>query len=169
MAIHESARFSNIERSVYKYIQDSLEGAAGLPTKFPAANIQWPGFPFDTEKVSYFLRVHMTDDEGIFFSRVEGSNPGSLKYPRLFLEVFIKPDLPREQNKQYLLTDTLDTVKSYFLQNSAITVLNYQGSGLTDLGRARVRKRQPTTPKGDGWHAGGFMISLEWIEQDVAA
>ena len=169
MAIHETARFSNVVRSVCNYIKTSLEGAAGLPTKFPAANIWWPGHAFDTDKVSYYLRAHFIDDEGKYFSRVEGSNGGSLKRPRLFMDVFIKHDHARSQNNAYILEDTLDIVKSYFLNNSGIEVTNYQGSGVTSLGKVWVRGRQPNAPKDDKWLSGGFMISLEWIEQDAAA
>lgn len=171
MAIHESARFSNVVRSICAYVQTSLEGVAGAPTKFPAAQIHWPNRPFDTSAVPYFLRVHVMDDEGRFFSRVAGSNPGSLKRPRLFLEAFFKRSHLGAQgvDNSYLLEDTLDVVKSYFMSSASIPVQNYQAGGATSLGKLWVRGRQPTTPKDTEWVSGGYMISLEWIEQDAAA
>lgn len=170
MAIHESARFSNFIRSVNKYVQDQLEGAAGLPTKFPSANIWWQDRPFDPDKVSYYLRPHFLDDEGRYYSQVETGAGGHLKMPRLFVDVFVKREYARQQSNAYLLRDALDTVKGAFMAPTGIAVVNYQGSGVVTLGKAWVRGREPTTPKADRvWLAGGFMVSLQWIEQDVAA
>jgi hypothetical protein len=170
VAIHEQARFGNLERSIRKYLQDSIEGAGPIPASFPAAQIQWPGKAFDPDKYPYFLRPTLVDSEGVHFPRVTSAAGGFVKLVVLFLDLFIKHDYPRTRNNLSVLSDTLDVLKALFLGSTGITVKNYQGDGLTTLGKLWVRGRRPNQPKVDSsWLAGGWMIQLEWVEPDAAA
>lgn len=169
MAIHDSARVSNLQRSLQKYIQDNLQGSTGFPTDFAAANIQWPHMANDWRDLDYALRVSpIQDSEGQYFAAAAGGTAGSLKYPVVFLHLFVKREYAHDQGNAHLLQDGLDAIKGAFPGNLGIAVKNYQGAGTTDLGKLWLRGREPHEPLDEAWLTGGWMLTFQWEETDTA-
>lgn len=169
MAIHDSARIGNLERSLQEYIQNNLEGVTGFPTDFAADNIGWPGESFETGDKDYFLQVSpIRDSAGEYFAAAAGGVAGTFKRVTAFLNVFVKREYADQQDSTNLLVDGVDTVKGAFPGNLGITVKNYQGDGLTTLGKLWLRGREPNQPQDKAWLSGGWMLTFEWEETDTA-
>jgi hypothetical protein len=169
MAIHSSAMMANIMASLNLYVQTKWQGTGGIPTNFLAANIWYQGEQYDTGAVSYFLRPTLRRGAAEYFSRVNNTNPGSIVYYSWFLDVFVLREYVRQKNSLYLLEKTLDMLRDSIKGSDTITVKNYDGNGATDLGLLRVRNLQPNQPVDDLWLSGGWLVSLQWIEQDATA
>ena len=177
MAIHASAKAQNIQASVAKYIQDSLQGTDGLTAAtvtagtadFLAANIWWQFEDFSPGDVDYFLRPVIRRGAAEYFAAGEAGNPGSIVRFTFFLDVFIKREYARQQNDAWLLPAALDLVRGSFKGTDSITVKNYDGDGGTTLGKLWFRGLEPHEPAEAEWLSGGWMVSAQWVEQDVNA
>ena len=167
MTIHSSAMMANILASINVYVQTTWQGTTGIPTNFPAANIWYQGEQYDPGKVDYFLRPTLRRGAAEYFARVTSANPGHLVRYSLFLDVFVLREYARSQNSLYLLPKTLDMLRDGIKGTDTITVKNYDGNGATDLGSLRVRGLEPHEPADDLWTCGGWLVSLQWIEQDA--
>lgn len=165
--MHASARLENIAKSVFKYVEDNLIDASGLPTGFVAADVQWPDISFDTDKHDQFLRVTLHDSEGQAYDCVNSGSPGHLKSWSLILQAFIRREKIRQEDERYLLPKTLDMVKDAFPVEQLVTVLDYASGANTNLGSLEVVSREPHNPKDDSWVSGGWMIGLRGVEIDT--
>lgn len=169
MGLHGTARAENIRKTLEKYVQDNLEsgGAETLPVAFPPRNIWWEDLAFDTSKVSFFLRPRVINERGQSVASVAPTGErGYFKHWTLALDVFIKRDYVRESQDRNVMVKTLDAIGTQFIGTTGIAVYDYHSTGIVEQGKLWVRDRIPNKPRDDQWITGGWMIRLQWAEQD---
>lgn len=165
--MHASAEEVNILTSIVKHMVTALQGVNGPPTNILAANFWWPGRAFNSDEVDYFVRLTLDRAEGEQYTNVNGANRGSfmlwMATVDLYMKrVFVGTDLTKWPNTKALL-------RTAFKSRDRVAVTDWRaGSG--DLGALRVRGTEERRPKPeDDWLSSSLVVSLEWIEQDVAA
>lgn len=166
--MHASGNPANFRRSVEKYLIDSVVGVTAFPAKFAAGNVWWPGRRIDTEGLSYFLRVTMTEDGRGFYAAGRDSVASYRVATTLHLEVWAKRIA--YQTNPYILEQAQAVLRAALVRGTSIALKDYDTGGSTTVATITVEQALPPRPREDEpWSVLTWDVSLSHIERDTAS
>jgi len=125
----ELASSVNIKRSLDTYIKTNIYTTEGIYVDFE-------GVKFDQENKAEWIQPRILDSRATFLRQSSITQYGENVSFLFQTNIFVKKGGATTSDRHYAIRDTM---MKYFKHNQSITIYDYAGSGVTNLGYMKVR------------------------------